>query len=414
MEVYLGRQPILNLNEQVVAYELLYRNQEINSFPMVDSDYATLDVLVNTFVSFGIEEVAGGKPCFVNFTEKLILGKLVDYLDPSKVVIEILEDVPITEELIARIKELRSKGFKIALDDFIMQSQYMELYSELFEHINYIKIDFLLTSTLERMHLEDLVKEYYPHIQLLAEKVETREQFEIAVQSGYSLFQGYFFEQPQVLKVSDVPSNTIQYFQIISLLREDEPDINRIAENIEIDIALSYKLLQLINQSPKRNRSKIRSIKQAVVLVGLEELRKWVYLLAMRELPNGYHKDTYFELMRSSLYRGKMCEKLAKLNYEHNASEHFLVGLFSLIDTILQRPMHTILSQLPLSERIIDTLSGYETEFTPYLNISIAMDKSEFDSIDRLAKELQLSEEQISELQDEVRNWVKETFDEFE
>ena len=414
MEIYLGRQPILNLEEQVVAYELLYRNAELNSFPMVDSDRATLDVLINTFVTIGIEEVANGKPCFVNFTENLILGKLLDYLDPNKVVIEILEDVAITPQLITRIEELSNQGYKIALDDFIMQPQYMDLYSELFEHIDYIKIDFILTPAIERMYLEKLVKTNYPHIKLLAEKVETRKQFDIAVHSGYTLFQGYFFEQPQVLMSTDIPSNTIQYFQIISLLSEDEPDINRIAEHIEIDIALSYKLLQLINKSAARKNSKIRSIKQAVLMVGLLELRKWVYLLAMRELPNNNQKNTYFELMRSSLYRGKVCECLAKLKFEQNTSEYFLVGLFSLIDTILQRPMYMILSQLPLTEMAVDTLCGYDTKLTPYLNLSIAMDKSEFNKVDEIAQKLKLTEKQVEDLQVEVRQWMKTTFEEFE
>ena len=413
MDIYLGRQPIFDLEEQIVAYELLYRNTEINSFPQVDSDHATLDVLINTFVTIGVEEVASGKPCFVNFTENLLLGKLPDYLDSSKIVLEILEDVTFTAELIDRIKQLSALGYKLALDDFIMQPQYMELYHDLFQYINYIKIDFLATPTVERMQLEEHIKRDYPHINLLAEKLETRRQFEIAVHSGYSLFQGYFFQQPQVLKSHDIPSNTLQYFQIVALLREDEPDINRIAEGIEIDISLSYKLLQIVNMSPKRKRSKIRSIKQAVLMVGLAELRKWVYLLALREFPNSLDKDSYLELMHSSLYRAKVCERLAKHNFLPNASEYFLLGLFSLIDSILSTPMHLILGHLPLSEEIVETLSNQETELSPYLQLSIAMDKADFEKIDEPAPILKLSTEQVRDIHHEVRTWVKETFEEF-
>lgn len=414
MDIFLGRQPIFDLDEQIAAYELLYRNTETNSFPQIDADRATLDVLINTFVTIGVEDVANGKPCFVNFSENFLMGELLDNLDPSKIVIEILEDVQITSELIARVRQLHLKGFKIALDDFILQPQFTELYDELFQYVTYIKIDFLLTPVLERMQLEDRIKTFYPHIRLLAEKVESRRQFEIALQSGYSLFQGYFFEQPQILKSKDIPSNALQYFHIVALLREDEPDINQIAESIEIDIALSYKLLQIVNMSPKRKRSKVRSIKQAVLMVGLAELRKWVYLLALREMPSFENPDVYKQLVISSLYRGKVCERLAKQNFVQNTSSHFLIGLFSLIDSMLRTPMHEILGQLPLSEDIVLTLSNHETELTPYLQLSIAMDKANFEKIEQYVNELSISAEVLHKIHEEVRDWVKETFEEFE
>ncbi|MER1998540.1 MAG: HDOD domain-containing protein [Lysinibacillus sp.] len=414
MDIFLGRQPIFDLDEQVIAYELLYRNTETNSFPQVDSDRATLDVLISAFVTIGVEEVAGGRPCFINFTENLLLGKLPEYLEPSKIVIEILEDVNITSQLVERIKELSLHGYKIALDDFILQPKYTELYDELFQYVNYIKIDFLMTSALERMQLEDRIKTFYPHIRLLAEKVETHQQFQVALQSGYSLFQGYFFEKPQILKAKDIPANALQYFHIVALLREDEPDINHIAESIEVDISLSYKLLQIVNMSPKRKRSKIRSIKQAVLMVGLAELRKWVYLLALRELPQHATEDIYKQLMESSLYRAKVCERLAKQNFLSNSSEHSLVGLFSLIDTLLRTPMHEILGQLPLSQEIVATLSNNETSLTPYLKLSIAMDKADFQKIEQYATQLSISTEVVHNIHKEVQAWVKETFEELE
>ena len=225
MEIFIGRQPIFNINEKIVAYELLYRNKNINAFPLVDSDAATVDVLVNSFLSIGIDEVTKGRPCFVNFTGSLLMGTMLDYLDSTKVVIEILEDVAITMELIERVAELKQQGFKIALDDFVLDKN-VAIYDELFKYIDYIKVDFLMTPLLERMEIENKVKNQFPHIKLLAEKVETRNQFEVAKHSGYLLFQGYFFEQPQIIKSTDIPMNTLQYFQIIALLREEEPDIN--------------------------------------------------------------------------------------------------------------------------------------------------------------------------------------------
>lgn len=409
MEVFIGRQPIFNLHEQVVAYELLYRSKNVNAFPMVDSDAATIDVLVNSFLSIGFEEVTKGKPGFVNFTENLLMSSIHEFLNPSQVVIEILEDVPLTSQLVERVIELKKQGFQIALDDFMMDDQ-VEVYDELFEQIDYIKVDFLATSIVKRMEIENKVKEKFPHIQLLAEKVETRHQFEVAKSSGYVLFQGYFFEQPQIIRATDIPANAIQYIHIISLLKEEEPNIHLLAENIERDISLTYKLLQMINNSSKRSKSKVRSIKQAIVLLGVSNLRKWIYLLAMREIDIDADSDLFKEVMCTSLFRAKVCEKLAKLAYKKNFSEYFLVGMFSLIDTLLQRPMNVILQQLPFSEAITNTILGFETEMTPYLEFSIALSKLDWPRLEELAVQLNIQLVDIDLLYYEAIEWAEKSF----
>ncbi len=409
MEVFIGRQPIFNLHEQVVAYELLYRSKNVNAFPMVDSDAATIDVLVNSFLSIGFEEVTKGKPGFVNFTDNLLMSSIHEFLNPSQVVIEILEDVPLTSQLVKRVVELKKYGFQIALDDFIMD-EHVEIYDELFEQVDYIKVDFLATSMVKRMEIENKVKGNYPHIQLLAEKVETRHQFEVAKSSGYVLFQGYFFEQPQIIKATDIPANTIQYIHIISLLKEEEPNIQLLAENIERDISLTYKLLQMINNSSKRSKSKVRSIKQAIVLLGISNLRKWIYLLAMREIDIDGDSDLFKEVMCMSLFRAKVCEKLAKLSYKKNFSEYFLVGMFSLIDTLLQRPMSSILYQLPFSEDITNTILGHETEMTPFLEFSIALGKLDWARLEELGAQLNIPLNDMDLLYYEAMEWAEKSF----
>lgn len=408
MEVFIGRQPIFNAQEQVVAYELLYRNNDKNAFPMVDADAATVDVLINTFLSIGIDHVTKGKPSFVNFTENLLMDTTLDYINPTQVVVEVLEDVPITKELVQRIIELRKRGFKIALDDFIMDEDIL-IYDELFANVDYIKIDFLLTPLAERMEMENKIKTQFPKIQLLAEKVETRQQYEVAKRTGYVLFQGYFFEQPQIIKSREIPANAMQYFQIISILRDEEPNIDILTENIEREISLSYKLLQLINRSSKRSKSKVRSIKQAILLLGLAELHKWIYLLAMREIKLNKDDDIFDELMRASLFRAKVCEKVARLNYKGNFSEYFLIGLFSLIDSLLKRPMNDVLKHLPLSESIVETISGNDTEMQPYLQFSIALSKLDWAGINELAEGLNIQSECILPIYEEVEAWVADT-----
>lgn len=216
MEVFIGRQPIFNRDEEIVAYELLYRNNGVNKFPQIDSDKATIEVLINSFLTIGIKEVSNGYPSFINFTENLIMQEELELLSPNKVVIELLEDIPITPVLVNRLKEIKSKGFKIALDDFILDEK-VQIYDDLFKLVDYIKIDFIKSSEQERAIVENKVKGQYPHIQLLAEKVETRREYEQAKHLGYSLFQGYFFQQPQIIKGTDIPKQI--YCNISKLFR---------------------------------------------------------------------------------------------------------------------------------------------------------------------------------------------------
>lgn len=407
MEVFVGRQPIFNRHEEIVAYELLYRNNYTNQFPNIDADTATIELVINSFLSIGIKELANGKPLYINFTKNLIMQDSLNFIEPEQIVIEILEDTPITMELIERLKQLKNAGNKLALDDFVF-NEGVFVYDELFPQIDYIKIDFLHTKENERTAIENTIKVKFPHIKLLAEKVETREEFELAKQSGYSLFQGYFFEKPQILTATDIPANIFQYFQIISLLRDEEASIDRLADNIEREISLSYRLLKLINGSSRRPKTKVRSIKQAILLLGLTELRKWIYLLAMRESGMNRNNDVFQELMYASLFRAKACEKIARLNYKKNFSEYFLVGLFSLIDSLLKRPMNVIVTQLPLSETILETISGEHTEMTQYLQFGTALSKLDWESLIPLSSQLNIPVEEFLPIYEEVKVWVDE------
>lgn len=405
MEVFIGRQPIFNTLEEVYSYELLYRNGiEKNQFPEIDSDLATVDVIVNSFFSIGFEELANGKPCFINFTENLLMSEIFDHLNPSQIVVEILEDVPISEQLVQRVKELKARGFRIALDDFVMQED-IHYYQELFTYTDIIKVDFLISTKEERKQIEKRVKNEYPHIALLAEKVETREQYQEAVQIGYKLFQGYFFMQPQIIKGNEIPANLLQYYRVIALLRVEEPDIDQIAEGIEHDLALSYKLMQLINSSSKRSRSKIRSIKQAILHLGLEDLKKWIYILTYRESQKFNSCGTFDELMKTSLCRAKMCELLAKYNRKRNTSEYFLVGMFSLIDALLQRPMNTILLKLPLSDEVVETISGSSSFMQPYLQLTIALERMDLKMAYLIAEDLNINIDDLLEMSKVANKW---------
>lgn len=406
MDVFIGKQPILNKYEQVIAYELLYRNKNLNEFPNIDQDTATIDVIINAFFTFGIDKLTENKPCFINFSETLIMHDFLIQLDPANIVIEILETVEITEELIKRIKELKLLGFKIALDDFVYNPT-NTFYSKLLPYVDIIKIDFLHTEKQNRLQFEKVMQKSYPYITLLAEKVETRKEYEDAVVAGYTLFQGYFFEQPKIVTSKDIEANTVNYFQIMSFLRTDEPDIDEIAETIERDISLTYKLLKLVNTSNTKIRSNITSIRQAIMMLGLMELQKWIYLLAVRSdesiIPNN-------ELLQISLFRSKVCEMLARQKGFRNYSEYYLVGMFSNIDSILQIPMTTILKDLPFSEGVLRTISGQETEMSPYLRLAISLQKLDWDTIVEYAENLEIPIGSLEVLYHSTNEWVDMIF----
>ncbi|KYG89434.1 HDOD domain-containing protein [Metasolibacillus sp. FSL H7-0170] len=408
MEVFVGRQPIFNANKQIIAYELLYRNKNLTAFPMINEDVATIKVLINSFLHIGAEKITQGKPVFINFTENLLESSIDQLLKSSQVVIEILENVQITPKLIQRVRELKEKGFKVALDDFVLDKQ-VESYNELFQYIDYIKIDFLATTLEERKKIERKVQEKFPHIQLLAEKVEEYDQFKTAKASNYQLFQGYFFEKPQIVKGNSIPPNTIPYLNILLLLSEENPNVQLIAENIEKDLSLAYKLLQMINNATGHVKVRIYSIRQAIMMIGIPNLRKWIYFVAMGERQIDDEEDFFEEIMRASLFRAKVCEILAKRNRKKNHPEYFLVGMFSLIDILLKSTLEEIVQKLPLSNRVIDTILGQQTEMTPYLQFSMALDKLEWDKLQALGENIGLNIHEMDELYSEALAWAEKS-----
>ena len=335
MNVFVARQPIFNRGEQSVAYELLYRKSEINSYNHIDGDEATADVIINGFFNIGVEELSEGKRCFINFTENLLNLKLPTYFEPKSIVVEILEDIPINNKLVSICQELKELGYTIALDDFAIQESY-ELLPELLKYIDIIKIDFLQTPLYDRRRM---ITRYKSHqVAFLAEKVETREEFEIALKDGFDLFQGYFFSKPDVLSTQDIPAYFQTHYQISEELSKQEPNINDIASKIEQDVALSYKLLRLINTAAFFTRNKINSIKHALVFIGLKEFKKWINVLTIKQID--HEKNTgQEEVIKLSLIRAHLCEQLSQKIGKTESSPYLLAGMFSLIDNLLHCEM---------------------------------------------------------------------------
>jgi len=376
MEVFVARQPIFTKKKEIFAYELLYRKNHENNCAEINGDIATTDVIINSFLNIGIEELSNGKLCFINFTENLLISRLPTYFQPNEIVVEILESVDLSQNLLEICKELKSMGYKIALDDFVLNKENPYSYSFI-QLADIIKVDFRESSVEMRSDVEELSLKY--KFKLLAEKIETLAEFEAAVRIGYEYFQGYFFSKPVILTTLDVPEYFQNYFVIINHLSTDEPNLDYITEIIEQDLSLSYKLLKLINSPAFRPVSKINSIRQAIVYLGLNELKKWIYILSIRGTMTKKSEWTK-EIFNNSLIRAKMCELIAlEKNKRREASSYFLTGMFSLMDTLLSIKMDEILNQMPLQEDISEALRGNSNQMKNALNLSISIERGEWE-----------------------------------
>ncbi|WP_419393802.1 EAL and HDOD domain-containing protein [Cytobacillus praedii] len=406
MEVFVARQPIFNLTEEVFGYELLYRkDKKENAFPNVDGDQATTELIINSFLSIGIDKLSNGKPCFINFTENLLKLGLPTYFRPREIIVEILETVIPSPELIEICMDLRAQGYRIALDDFVLNE--LNPYThDLLKLADIIKVDFLCTPVEMREKIEAIAKDL--KIEMVAEKVETREAFEAAKERGYHYFQGYFFAKPVIISTHDVPTYFHSYYEMIQNLSMTEPNIDRITELIERDISLSYKLLKLINSPAFRPKQKINSIRQAVVLLGLIELQKWIYVLAVRESSVG-KREISQEKIHISLTRARMCEEIEKIRQNRPSSpSNFMTGMFSMVDSLLCMPMDIILKDLPLEEEICEALTGKENQLKDVLDLVLAVEKAEWTVISEKCKELTIDEKDLFKIYAESLSWANE------
>ncbi|MEH7306464.1 EAL and HDOD domain-containing protein [Neobacillus drentensis] len=403
MEVFVARQPIFTKAKDIFAYELLYRNNPDNYFPNISGDAATTDVIINSFINIGVDELSNGKICFINFTENLLKSRLPTYLNPNDIVVEILETVTLTEEILELCKELKCKGYKLALDDFVLNKDNPYSYP-LLELADIVKVDYRDTSLYMRRIIERLSKKY--NYTLLAEKVETQEEFESAIASGYEYFQGYFFSKPVILSTHDVPEYFQNYFVIISHMSQNEPDLGLITELIEQDLSLTYKLLKLSNSPVYGSVSKINSIKQAIVRLGMNELKKWLYILSIRGTITGKNEWSR-ELFNNSLIRAKVCDLISlHKNKRKESSSYFLTGLFSLMDALLGMEMEEILQLIPLQEDICEALLGQPNPMKGTLELTIAIERGAWEDVSGWCEKLQLPEEAALDCYHEAFKWA--------
>lgn len=359
-EVLLARQPIFDQKMKVYAYELLFRSGSAASTAnVIDGDEATTSLVLNTYSEIGFEQVVGNKLAFINLTENLIKNPLP--ITKDKVVLEILEDVEISDELITAVQFLANHGFKIALDDF----EYHEKWNPLIECADIIKIDLLAMSEEElRKHIEILKP---MEVKLLAEKIETYEQLELCKELGFDYFQGYFLSKPKIIKGKKISPNKLVVLRLLAALNDRGIQMNELEKILSEDPRLTYKILKIINSAAYNKLSKIDSVKQAIVFLGLDKLKEWATIIALSSV-----EGKPDELMINTLIRAKMTELLGQQVEDNEADLYFFSGLFSNLDAIMDQDIHELLDEMPISDKVKKAVVDHEGKMGEVLSDVIA------------------------------------------
>lgn len=402
MDIFVARQPIFNTQKQVVAYELLFRNGVKNLFDAnTDSNQATHNVVANSIASIGLNALIGNKRAFVNFTADNLLSGLAKLVPPQSIVIEILETVEPTPEIIAACTELRDAGYQLVLDDFVFHARFRPL----IELAEVIKIDFLAVNSAEsRKKIRSILP---PHIKLLAEKVETYEDYQQGIEFGYELFQGYFFSRPDIIQRKDISTARLSQFRLLKLVNSKTFEVDQIETIIKQDVALSYKLMRYINSVGFGLTNKIKSVRQAILLLGPVEFRKWVFILSLGEMP----LEKPSELRTNAIIRARMCEMIAAFTAPEQSALAFLVGSFSLLEAFLDRPLAEVLPELNLPSELSVALTSNHPVHTPILELVKAYEQADWQTIHQYATRLKFAESRLPDVYQEAIQWVNKVMD---
>ncbi|MDZ5473573.1 HDOD domain-containing protein [Bacillus sp. 31A1R] len=397
MEIYVARQPIFDEKMNVFGYELLYRKSMNNFYEGTDDSQSTAELINNAFLAMDIDELTSGTKGFINFSEDLLTKEVPFLLPKDKIVIEILERVEPTKEVVSVCERLKREGYILALDDFVFAEKYLPL----IEVADIIKIEFGREG-----HLHNLIGRYKNKIKFLAEKVETREEYQRAVEMGYELFQGYFFSKPVIVTGKDIDGGlNINIISAINELDNEEPDYQIVTEIIERDLGISYKILKLANSVALSSRTKIYSLKQALVRLGAKQIKSLLYLIMFKDIQSVENK----ELVKNSLIRGRLMGLLTiELGIQNKYYEYFMSGLFSSIDIILNNKMERIVEELPLTSEVKDALLGNSGEITDMLNIVINYEQANWGELTQTNSLSTIPKDRFYSLYRESIKWVSE------
>lgn len=350
MDVFLARQPIYDRSLNVVAYELLYRagEEKNRAGPLSDPDGASTRVLINAFSEIGLDKITGGLPALINVTERFLVSGALPASLKGKLIPELLESITVTNNLVESLKKMVAAGYQFALDDF----QYQETWKPLMELSSIVKIDVMTlgkSGTMRQVH--EIRRSTQCKAKLLAEKVETQQEFEFYKALGFDYFQGYFLARPNIIKDKGIPTSKMVIISLLGVINDPKSDVDDVEKVISQDARLTFKLMKIVNSASFALRRDVRTIAEAVNIIGFNELRVWVNMLSLSNIDNKPH-----HLLLTGMVRAKMCQLLAKKFHYPDANIYFTTGLMSLLDALLDLPMQEVMSQMPIGKDIKDAV----------------------------------------------------------
>ena len=397
---FLGRQPILDRKQEIVGYELLFRSADMDHAVFESYSHASSNVITNALASFGMQEVLGGKFGFINVHLGLFLSEMLELLPIGQTVLELLEMIRLDDQVIVRCRELKKLGFLLALDDH----EFDAFNNEIYNVVDIIKIDILLTGM---DALPDIVRQLrkYP-VKLLAEKVETIEQFQICYDLGFDLFQGYFFARPVVLNRRKIDVSGLALLKLLQQLTMGA-SIEMIEMTFKENPGLSYNLLRLVNSVGLGTREKIKTLRHAILMLGMNHLRRWIQL----SLFAGYDsRSINHPLLEMAAVRGRLMEIMLKQLAGRSASDEqaeaaFMVGILSLLDVLFETPMEEIIANLNLNDDVSLALLKRGGQLGKMLMLTEKLEVTDFDAVTVLLGECGVSLDQLLTAQLEAFNW---------
>jgi len=397
VSVFVARQAIFNRRQKVVAYELLFRDSPKNFFPDIAEGQATARLIMENQLNLGTRHITSGKKALINIGPESLELDLCAFLPCQDVVIELLESIEPNDTNYEFCRELFHSNFNLALDDFVYKPQW----DRFLKLVKLIKFDITITP-LNDIH--PIIKKLKDHkqIKLLAEKIETQDEYEVAASMGFDYFQGYFFAKPTMMKHNDIDYNYALVVAIYAEIMGANPDLTKIAALFEFDAALAYKLLRLINSGVFPIQSKIASLKQALVYLGQERLKKFVSLIVTAHTAG----KKPAELMQVCVVRARFCELIAKKVAKHQSGEAFLTGLFSLLDAILDQPMSLLVEKLPFQDDIKAALLEEKNTLYYILKVVKAYETGSWWALEQAVIFLNIQSDILPELYQKSVDWA--------
>ncbi|MBV8648383.1 EAL domain-containing protein [Paludibacterium sp.] len=397
---FIGRQPVLNRNQQLIGYELLFR-------PTAQADAAgptavlaaDTQVLVNTLNHMGTSWLVGNKLAFINVGEEMLTSDFLELLPPRRIILEIAPDIALSAELQSRVRHLRSMGFNIALDKFHFDAPS----AAFLEQASYVKLDTQDTEQ-KAFELSAARLRSFP-VSRIAERVETREQFHLCQNLGFDGYQGFYFARPETLSAKVINATFANTLTLLNLLRQDA-DIHTLEDVLKRDVALSYKLLRYVNSAAAGLNTTISSFAHAVTVLGYKKLYRWLTLLLITA---GDGDSVPPALQKTVVTRGRLMELLGQSkNFSpENCDNLFITGMFSLLDVLFDMPMDQVIEHMHLPEAIQSALLGKESMYTPYLQLAQACERLSLDGVPERCAELGLDSEAFNQAHTSALAWVE-------